>query len=182
MNAIAWLNPGRWLLVAGAIAAALLGWKVLEHNLVEGGREQGRLEVQRRWDAEKIRQGDQALALARSNAEETARRLAEQQELQHAHDLEISRARADRDRAAAAAGSLRGQLAAFVAAVARPAAGDPAAAGERQAAGSAVDLLADLFGRADARAGELAAALDESRAAGLQCERSYDALSSRSSP
>ena len=37
-------------------------------------------------------------------------------------------------------------------------------------------VLADVLGRADARAGELAAAYDRSRAAGLACERAYDAL------
>jgi hypothetical protein len=37
-------------------------------------------------------------------------------------------------------------------------------------------VLADVLGRADDRAGELAAALDASRAAGLACERAYDAL------
>jgi hypothetical protein len=37
-------------------------------------------------------------------------------------------------------------------------------------------VLADVLGRADARAGDLAAAYDRSRAAGLACERAYDAL------
>lgn len=37
-------------------------------------------------------------------------------------------------------------------------------------------VLADVLGRADARAGELAAAYDRSRAAGLACERAYDSL------
>jgi len=37
-------------------------------------------------------------------------------------------------------------------------------------------VLAELFERADKRAGELAAAYDRARAAGLACEASYDAL------
>jgi hypothetical protein len=37
-------------------------------------------------------------------------------------------------------------------------------------------LLADLFGRADERAGELAKIADERGIAGQQCERDYDAL------
>ena len=41
-----------------------------------------------------------------------------------------------------------------------------------------VDLLAELRSEADGYAGELAAALTESRRAGLACERSYDAVSS----
>lgn len=39
-----------------------------------------------------------------------------------------------------------------------------------------VDLLAELRSEADGYAGELAAALTESRRAGLACERSYDAV------
>lgn len=39
---------------------------------------------------------------------------------------------------------------------------------------SAAMVLADLLGRADARAGDLAAALDEARARGLACEADYD--------
>ena len=40
-----------------------------------------------------------------------------------------------------------------------------------------VDLLADLRAEADEYAGELAAALSESRRAGFACEASYDAIS-----
>lgn len=72
---------------------------------------------------------------------------------------------------------LRGQLDAFIAAVRRRAAEDPALTGRGEAAGPALDLLAELFRRADARAGELARYADNARIAGLACERSYDALS-----
>lgn len=48
---------------------------------------------------------------------------------------------------------------------------------QREAGTSAIDVLADLFESADRRAGELAAALDRSRVAGLACEASYAALS-----
>ncbi len=44
------------------------------------------------------------------------------------------------------------------------------------AADDAIDLLADVFGRADESAGELARIADERGIAGQQCERSYDAL------
>jgi len=40
-------------------------------------------------------------------------------------------------------------------------------------------VLSDLLARADERAGELAAAFDQARVAGQQCEREYDALVSR---
>ncbi|MDP1045514.1 DUF2514 family protein, partial [Klebsiella pneumoniae] len=40
-------------------------------------------------------------------------------------------------------------------------------------------VLSDLLQRADKRAGELAAAYDRARIAGLTCERSYNSLSVR---
>lgn len=83
-------------------------------------------------------------------------------------------------RAAAAdatAGRLRGQLDAFTAAVRRRATEDPGPAGGGTTTGTALDLLAELFRRADARAGELARYADDARIAGLACERSYDVLS-----
>lgn len=53
---------------------------------------------------------------------------------------------------------------------------DPAVAARSQAATRAAMVLSDLLARADARAGELAAAFDRARVAGLACEASYDAL------
>jgi len=82
-------------------------------------------------------------------------------------------------RAAAAdatAGRLRDQLDAYIAAVRRRAAEDPAIVGVGTTTGTALDLLADLFRRADARAGELARFADTARIAGTACERSYDSL------
>lgn len=51
-----------------------------------------------------------------------------------------------------------------------------------ETAATAVDLLADLFGAADQVAGELAAALDHSYAAGTTCERAVDSLPSPRRP
>jgi len=66
---------------------------------------------------------------------------------------------------------LRKQVAALVADARRAAAsaGSPAT-------GDALDLLADVLGRTDDAAGELAKIADERGIAGQQCERSYDAL------
>jgi hypothetical protein len=78
-----------------------------------------------------------------------------------------------RDAAATAAAGqrrLRDQLAAYRAAV-RAATAVPAAAAGGAPAADPLDLLADLFGRADARAGELARIADERGAAGATCER-----------
>ncbi|KPB31518.1 putative prophage PSSB64-02 [Pseudomonas amygdali pv. sesami] len=53
---------------------------------------------------------------------------------------------------------------------------DTGSAQRGKAATRAAMVLSDLLGRADARAGELAKAYDESRIAGLACERSYNSL------
>lgn len=53
---------------------------------------------------------------------------------------------------------------------------DPAVAARSEAARRAAMVLSDLLARADARAGELAAAYDRARIAGLACEKSYNAM------
>ncbi|WP_116892270.1 DUF2514 domain-containing protein [Pseudomonas syringae] len=54
--------------------------------------------------------------------------------------------------------------------------GDTGAAERGKAASRAAMVLSELLSRADARAGELAKAYDESRIAGLACNRFVDAL------
>ncbi|MGW8408442.1 DUF2514 family protein, partial [Streptomyces albidoflavus] len=80
---------------------------------------------------------------------------------------------ADAAAAGGAADGLRKQVAALIAEVRRA-----GATSGSTTAGDPLDLLADLFGRADERAGELARIADERGIAGRQCERAYDALSS----
>jgi hypothetical protein len=69
---------------------------------------------------------------------------------------------------------LQQQLAAYRAAV-RAASAAPAAAEGGPPTADPLDLLADLFGRADTRAGDLARIADERGAAGTICERHADA-------
>ncbi|AOJ86745.1 hypothetical protein WS87_08690 [Burkholderia sp. MSMB0856] len=80
-------------------------------------------------------------------------------------------ARADLAAANAARDGLRKQVAELVER-ARHSAAKPGS----PAAGDALDLLADVLGRADQRAGELAKIADERGIAGRQCEADYDAL------
>ncbi|MBR8301373.1 DUF2514 family protein [Burkholderia dolosa] len=153
-----WFDPRIWLLVvAGVVAGSACGY-------VKGHRDAD----QSAKVAEQARQiGD--LTAERN---EIRRQLAAQQEI--ATDAAKERDQARRDAAAAdgAADGLRKQVAALVADARRAAAsaGGPAT-------GDALDLLADVFGRTDDAAGELAKIADERGIAGQQCERSYDALS-----
>lgn len=86
----------------------------------------------------------------------------------------IDQARRDAAAADVAADRLR-QRAAALAAACRPAVDPTPADAGAPAAGPGL-VLSDLLGRSDETSGELAAAFDQSRAAGLACERSYDAL------
>lgn len=54
-----------------------------------------------------------------------------------------------------------------------------ATAAEREATADAIGVLADVLGRADERAGILAAAADQARARGGACERAYDTVADR---
>lgn len=52
----------------------------------------------------------------------------------------------------------------------------PPAATSSAPTSDTIGVLADVLGRADQRAGELAEALDQARIAGQACEKSYDSL------
>ncbi|HEM7801957.1 TPA: DUF2514 family protein [Burkholderia cenocepacia] len=115
----------------------------------------------------------QLAAVAAARAEEQ-RRTAAQSEIANDANKQRTAALADAFAARAAAGSLQQRVDQLVAAARHPtvAAGSPAA-------GDALDLLADVLGRADERAGDLAKIADERGIAGQQCERDYDALTAR---
>lgn len=86
---------------------------------------------------------------------------------------EIDRIETERDAARRDAVGLRQQLAA-AARAARTAC--PAGTGEGEPDTDSIGVLADLLARADERAEALAGYADRLRAAGLACERSYDAV------
>ncbi|MBR8455078.1 DUF2514 domain-containing protein [Burkholderia multivorans] len=152
-----WFDPRIWLLVvAGVVAGSACGY-------FKGHR-----------DADQsAKVADQAKQIddLRAQRDEFGRRLVAQQEIATHAAKERDQARRDAAAADGAADGLRKQVAALVADARRAgaAAGSPAT-------GDALDLLADLFGRADEAAGELARIADERGIAGQQCERSYDAL------
>ncbi|MCA7085856.1 DUF2514 domain-containing protein [Cupriavidus sp. DB3] len=114
---------------------------------------------------------DQAKATDRARTEEQ-RRTAAQQENAHEAIKQLRVAQAS----ARAADTARRELLARVTALANSARrpGDSAAIPAGQTTRDPVVLLADVLGRADERAGELAKYADAARIAGQTCERDYE--------
>lgn len=167
------LDIGLRLALCVGLATAL-GGAVLAFGHHE--RDAGRAEVRAQWDADRATAMQAAIIDQQANAAETARRLAAQQEINNATTAQLNRARADADAARSAGDRLRAQLAAYVSAHRGDASSHPAPEPAGPPASAPVDLLADMFRDSDEAAGILAAALDAARAAGLACERAYDAL------
>ena len=94
-------------------------------------------------------------------------------ETQAQADLALARSAVQRARDAGE--RLQHELAAYVERQ-RGAASDSTAVGNSSAKLGNADLLAELFRRADQRAGELAEVADEARIRGLACEAAYDAV------
>jgi len=154
------------------VFAVLTGVCWLGHR---AGVKSGRAEIQQRWDAARAQEAAAAVAASEHARKVEQTRAADIERITHDAALQADAARADADRALAARDGLRKQLDAYVAASHR-AAGNPGAATGSPPAGDALDLLSDVLGRADERAGELAAAVDAARVAGQACERAYDSL------
>ena len=158
-----------WIAIAGVIEYQHHSIDTLRTSLAteKAGRQADR-------DAESIA----AARAAAAYKTESDRRIAAQQDITNETIHLASLARAH---AAAAVRADTGLRDVFQAAAAcRGAApADPAASGVSQAAGSDTGLPALVFGELDDRAGRLAAALDQSRIAGLGCQRDYAALNAQ---
>lgn len=170
------LKEKGWMLVAVALAALLLVQSL-------------RLENADKATAQAVA----TLNSEREAHERQARTLSERyRTLEGNHREEIDRietaardaleaAASDAGRARAAAAGLQRDIADYITAH-RRAAQSRAAAGQCAPSGAAIDMLADLQRRADARAGELAAIADDARARGAACERAYDAARAMNEP
>lgn len=161
------LDPRLWLAAGIALALAY-----------GGGRWQQSRADAARYDAERTKAAlsastDQVKAVDRARTEEQ-RRTAAQSEIANAATKDLEKARGDARAAGDAADRLRARVAELLAA--SRAGKDSTSPGTGPAAGDTDALLAELFRRADQRAGSLAADLDAARIAGLACERAYDAL------
>lgn len=125
------------------------------------------------WDARAKADSESA-----QRALEQARQLSMNKAIQDGQRT-IDQATADAAAARASADSLRGaadNLAARLAA--SEASGNSCTAAASKAAARAAMVLADVFKRADQRAGDLASVADQARARGMTCEQAYDGLSS----
>lgn len=145
--------------------AALLAW---------GGWQRHQAKASAAELASQQAQAAQAREVAlQANITETQRRLRAQHGVTQDAQAQLDQVRAARLAADRMAARLRAQLAAGHASAG---ADHPATAADCEAASARSRVLAELLGRADDRAGSLAAAADAARIAGQACERSYDAL------
>jgi len=154
------------------VFGVLIGVCWLGHH---AGVKSGRAEIQQRWDADRAQEAAAAVAASEKARTVEQGRITDLERIAHDAAFQADAARADADRAVAARDGLRKQLDAILAASHR-APHDPGPAGGSAPASDSLDLLSDVLGRADARAGELAAAADAARIAGQACERAYQAL------
>ncbi len=154
-----WVKPA--LLAGALIAAAAGGWTANGWRL-------------ERAAAEKRAEDSRRTAQAEHNERQReATWNASQQEINHAAALAQTHIVDDRRAADAAHQRLLDAARASAAGAAGP---DPGAEPACAAASGALAVCTDVLGRADEAAGELAAALDQSRIAGFACERSYQSL------
>lgn len=171
MGALLAMIPRSVLALALAAALALLGaqsWRL--------GRSDAALTTLQAAVATERQQAADAAAQASERRRLDERRITQAQTegSNHAEQFRAI-ARPAAVAAVAAGGGLRVTLDA-TAAAGRAVAGDPAAAGQCQAAGAATAVLADLLGQCADRRIELARYADEARAAGVECVGRYDPL------
>lgn len=162
-----------WPIVGIAAAALLLGIGVQTKRVAWAKAET--MEVKNAWQLDRAQAQAAMLAQTEAYRAEEQRRAAAHQEIIDEAERKTVVARADAAVADAASGQLRSRVAALVA-QARAAAGNPPAAQGSPPADDPGVLLADVFSRIDARAGELARYADAAAIAGQACERAYIAL------
>lgn len=172
------MGLSRWKVIACLVlaAAAVWGFSHWRYSIGYGDADQ---QWREKWAQRDARD---ATALAKRQAEartEEQRRQGEIDAIRKQASQQLAGVQAAADRASAASRGLHDkadELARQLAERERACgAGTP---GRSEAKTSGAALLADLFRRADERAGELARQADEARARGLACEAAYDAVKS----
>ncbi|CAK9889219.1 DUF2514 family protein [Pseudomonas fluorescens] len=163
--------------VGAAVSLALVAsafWGAYEH-----GRSTMDAEWQARWAVRDA--GDQhawALAEAAEREKEQARQQSMNKVIQDGQKI-IDEALADAAAARAANGSLRDTAEDLARRLAAQARNHSCTAATSQTAARVAMVFADVFERADERAGDLAAVADQSRGRGVMCEQAYLSLGER---
>lgn len=165
------LNPRTWVAVVLAALLGLLAWQTMRLAAAEKATAEARTDLANF----KAAAAETTAVALRAQLKRHEQITTDQRKALDAASTESLAAQADSAGARAAADGLRAQVARFAAAA--RAALQRADAAERGAAGAdPIGVLADVLGRADARAGQLAEIADRARISGRLCERSYDAL------
>jgi len=166
-------HPVLWFVLRQAVLLFLV-WLLYQQGHSSGAHDKD-LEWSAKWNKQAAE-----LATVRADAElaarkAEARRRADIDRVRQDAEKQISSAERDAIAADAVAVGLREQ-AERLAKRASQCASHSGSAQSGDAAGQSAVVLADLLGRADARAGELARAYDRARASGLACQRAYFSL------
>lgn len=132
-------------------------------------------EWQGKWDKQAMELSEARINATQRAREEEQRWQTEIDKVRQDAEQQIARAESDAAAAGAAADSLHEQ-ARRLAARTNQCASNSTTTPSGPAVAQSFVVLADLFSRADKRAGELAAAYDRARASGLACERAYQSL------
>ena len=161
-----------WVLRAVVMLLILASyWGIYQHGRsVEGA------EWQARWSA---RDAGNKQAWALAERDEREKEQARQNSISKAvqdGQRKIDQAATDAVTARAAADSLQRAVDDLTERLKRTASSNSCTAAASAAATRTALVLADVFKRADARAGDLAADADQSRSRGVTCEQAYDSL------
>ena len=160
--------------IALMLAIGVCGWW-LYHSGYQSGADAKELEWSAKWNKQAEQQATAKAKATMEAREEEQRRQASIDKVRDDAEKQIARAESDALAARDAADGVLEQ-AKRLAARAGKCPSNPAATQSGAPAAEPSMVLADVLGRADARAGELAAAYDRASAAGLACERAYDSL------
>lgn len=178
---IAWakLVPGwAWALLGGLLLSALVGGaqqlRVIGLRGYVTAAQAAQAKAEARLSDYRLEVSERDRRAVAAAREEERRRQVAVDEVEEDGQRKLAAARGDAADAAGARDRL--QLEVNRLRAGRSATCNTIAAQQRQAGDRAFTVLADLFERADQRAGELAAALDRSRVAGRQCEAVYGAV------
>lgn len=163
-----WVQP----LVIALLLAAVLGQRVQVSNAKANVAR-----AQLAFSEWKTAAAENRILADRAQRTEEQRKQAVADKEANDANTKLARAHADAAVADAAASRMRGQLAAYIAAV-RRASQDPASAtgGARQPGSDPLDLLAQLYGRTDDAAGAISKYADNLAIRGAACERIGDGL------